>query len=74
MTFRIALGVFLLLIAALDVWAARDIAALEANPGAVWLVRLLGRSRVRPFLLVGAAFIALLGVVTIIFAISGITE
>ena len=69
---RILLGAFLLFIAAVDVWAAQDIAALQANPGAAWLVRLVGPSRARASLLGVAAFLALLGLATIIMAVAGV--
>jgi hypothetical protein len=68
---RILLGTFLLVIAALDVWAARDVAALRANPGAAWLVRMIGPSRTRSFLFGVAAFLTLLGLATIGLAVTG---
>lgn len=69
MMYRLLLGLFLLGIAALDIVAARDVAALQANPGSAWLVRLVGPARTRPFLHGLAAFIAFLGIAMIVMAL-----
>lgn len=69
---KVVLGGFLLFIAFLDYRAARDVDALARNHSAAWFVRLVGRSRTRPVLLVLAAFIAFIGVATIVMAVAGI--